>query len=140
MQKKYLGYALGAVMALGLMVSQHAFAQGALTGDQFFGTDASGQPIAGSDFASSAGLGSGNLPEVIASIIRTILGFLGIVAVVIILMGGFQWMTAGGSEEKVKGAKRRIIQGIIGLVIVASAFAIAQFVIGSITGAISTAS
>lgn len=138
MQKKYLGYALGAATAVALTVANHAMAAagtGPLTGEDLFG----GAGTSGADFASSAGLGSGNLPEVIASIIRTILGFLGIVAVVIILMGGFQWMTAGGNEAKVKGAKQRIIQGIIGLVIVVSSFAIAQFVIGSITGAIGAA-
>lgn len=44
-------------------------------------------------------------------------------------------MTSGGSEDKVKGAKKLIFSGIIGLVIVLSSFAIAQFVVGSISTA-----
>lgn len=108
---------------------------GALTADELFG----GAGASGADFAADAGLSSGNLTSSIASIIRTALGFLGIVTVVIILYGGFLLMTAGGSEERIKDGKKFIIRGIIGLVIVVAAFSIAQFVIGSITGALSAA-
>ena len=73
---------------------------------------------------------------VIATIIRTAMGFLGIVAVVIILIGGFKWMTAGGSEEKVGEAKKLIIAGVIGLAIVLAAYAIASFVINTLVGAV----
>jgi hypothetical protein len=89
----------------------------------------------GTTFASNAGLSSGNLVTTVSSIIRTIMGFLGIVAVVIILFGGFQWMTAAGSPEKVKHAKTLMIQGVIGLVIVLAAFAIASFVINGLVSA-----
>jgi hypothetical protein len=60
------------------------------------------------------------------------MGLLGIVAVVIILLGGFKWMTAGGNEEKVAEAKKLIVSGIIGLVIIMSAYAIATFVVNSV--------
>ncbi len=133
MVKKYLGYAMGALLALTMAAPVLAQSSGALTGEDLFGG------VTSDEFAETAGLSSGDLPRTIASIIRTALGFLGIVAVVIILAGGFQWMTAGGNEEKVKTAKRLIIQGIIGLVIILSAFAIASFVIGSITSAVSSA-
>jgi len=73
---------------------------------------------------------------VIARIIRTAMGFLGIVAVVIILIGGFKWMTAGGGEEKVGEAKKLIIAGIIGLAIILAAWAIASFVLSTLTTAI----
>jgi len=138
MYKKYLGYAVGAMLALTMAAPVLAATSGALSGDDFFGGDTPGG-LTPDEFAESAGLSSGDLPKTIASIIRTALGFLGIVAVVIILAGGFQWMTAGGTEEKVKTAKRLIIQGIIGLVIILSAFAIATFVIGSITSAVNSA-
>lgn len=115
--------------------AQAAPASGALTGDELFG----GAGATGEEFASAAGLSSGNLTSSIASIIRTALGFLGIVTVVIILYGGFLLMTAGGNEDRIKDGKKFIIRGIIGLVIVVAAFSIAQFVIGSITGALSAA-
>jgi Zn-dependent protease with chaperone function len=60
------------------------------------------------------------------------MGLLGLVAVVIILLGGFKWMTSGGEETKVGEAKKLIISGVIGLIIILSAYAIANFVVGSI--------
>lgn len=91
--------------------------------------------LLGSDFGDATGLGQGDLTTTIGSLIRVALGFLGVVAVVIILLGGFKWMTAGGSDEKVGEAKKLIIAGIIGLAIILSAYAIASFVISSIVGA-----
>ena len=91
--------------------------------------------LLGTDFGDATGLGQGDLTTTIGSLIRVALGFLGVVAVVIILLGGFKWMTAGGSDEKVGEAKKLIIAGIIGLAIILSAYAIASFVISSIVGA-----
>ena len=70
-----------------------------------------------------------DLVAIIFRAIQYILAFLGVVAVVVILIGGFMWMTAGGNDEKVGKAKKILIQGLIGLVIVLLAFAIATFVI-----------
>ena len=82
------------------------------------------------------GLGqSQDLKGSIANIINIILGFLGIVAVIIILAGGFKWMTAGGNEENVAAARQMIIQGVIGLVVVFASWAIASFVISNLQSA-----
>jgi hypothetical protein len=80
----------------------------------------------------SIGLSSTDVRTTIGGVIRGFMGLLGIVAVVIILLGGFKWMTAGGSEEKVAEAKKLIYSGIIGLIIIMSAYSIAQFVVGTI--------
>ena len=87
---------------------------------------------------SDLGLGSTSLSALVTNIISLILGFLGILAVLIVLWGGFIWMTAGGEQDKVDKAKKLIISGIIGLVIIFAAYAIATFVISnmaSFTGA-----
>ncbi len=84
------------------------------------------------------GLGDASLSYLIQQIITVILGFLGVLAVFIILWGGFIWMTAGGEQDKVDKAKKLIVSGIIGLVIIFAAYAIASFVmtrLTSITGA-----
>ena len=73
--------------------------------------------------------------QIIVDIIKVVLGFLGILAVVIILFAGFKWMTAGGNEENVTAAKKMLIAGIIGLVIILSAYALATFIIKQIIGA-----
>lgn len=82
-------------------------------------------------------LGNRDIRSTAASIINVLMGLLGIIAVVIILIGGFEWMTAGGNEDKVGEAKKRIMQGIIGLVIILSAWAIARFVLTQLVGATS---
>ncbi|MBI5230526.1 MAG: hypothetical protein HY981_04490 [Candidatus Magasanikbacteria bacterium] len=85
----------------------------------------------------STGLGNKDIRVTVGNIINVALGLLGIVAVVIILIGGFEWMTAGGNEEKTGEAKKRIIAGVIGLAIILSAYAIAKFVIDSLVKATS---
>ena len=49
--------------------------------------------------------GQTDLVGIIFRAIQYILAFLGVVAVVVILIGGFMWMTAGGNDEKVSKAK-----------------------------------
>ena len=73
--------------------------------------------------------------ETVAKVVNVILGFLGIIAVVLILIAGFLWMTAAGSEEKISTAKKLMSAGVIGLVIVLAAFGIARFVISSMLSA-----
>ena len=80
-------------------------------------------------------LGQKPLIETITSLINVALGLLGGIAVVIILIGGFKWMTAGGNEDKVAESRKMIFAGIIGLAIILSAWAIAKFVITSLSQA-----
>lgn len=89
----------------------------------------------GIEYGTATGLGTQDVRSTIAQIINVALGLLGIVAVVIIVAGGFLWMTSGGSEEKVGTAKNMIFAGIIGLAIILSAYAIAQFVISQLVTA-----
>ena len=89
--------------------------------------------------ATDVGLGDNDLLTTVNNIIKVLLGLLGILAVLLILWGGFIWMTAAGDTDKVEKAKKLIISGIIGLVIIFAAYAIAQFVITNLataTGAV----
>ena len=74
-------------------------------------------------------LSSKDLKSSIAGIINVILGLLGVIAVIIVLLGGFKWMTSQGNTEKVDEAKKLIGAGVVGIVIVLAAFAIASFVL-----------
>ena len=84
---------------------------------------------------SSIKLGSGDVRQTAARIINIALGFLGIVAVVIVLIGGFKYMIAGGNEKNTTEAKQWIVSGIIGLAIILSAWAITSFVITKLVSA-----
>lgn len=75
---------------------------------------------------------SQTLPGMAGSIINVVLGFLGILLLFYMLYAGFLWMTAGGDEKKVTKAIDIIKQAIIGLVIIVAAFAISNFVLGSL--------
>lgn len=87
------------------------------------------------EFSDNVGLGQGDLRETIGKVIQVALSFLGIVAVCIVLWGGMRWMTAGGSEEKVKEAQKIMIAGMIGLAIILSAWAITSFVVTQLVSA-----
>ncbi|MFA5155718.1 MAG: pilin [Patescibacteria group bacterium] len=74
---------------------------------------------------------------VIGRVINVALGFLGVIAVGIILLGGFKWMTAAGNEEKTAEARKLLGAGVIGLIIILASWGIATFVINSLNTAVS---
>ncbi|MFA5413570.1 MAG: hypothetical protein WC348_03465 [Patescibacteria group bacterium] len=84
------------------------------------------------------GLQASDPRAVAARIINVALGFLGIVAVVIVLYGGFMWMTAAGNEERISKAKQILSAGIIGLVIIVMAWAIASYVVKTLMNVTNT--
>lgn len=129
MQHKAIVGIIAVAMAAFMFGMQPAF--GVTTTDTF-GIDAFGQS------SKLKPTSQKQLPAVVADIIDVALGLLGIVAVVIILAGGFKWMTAGGNDDKVGEAKKLIVAGVIGLIIILAAYAIAQFVLGSISAATET--
>ena len=53
---------------------------------------------------------------------------MGVIFIILIILAGYNWMTAGGEEEKVNKAKQMIYRAIIGLIIIMSAYAITYFV------------
>ena len=70
-----------------------------------------------------------NLITIIVRIINYSLGILGVLFLGLLVMSGYQWMTAGGNEEQVSKAQSRMKNAIIGLVIVLMSWAITYFVI-----------
>ena len=73
-------------------------------------------------------LGSADLRATVISIISWALGLLALIAVVLVIYGGFVWMTAAGNEENVEKAKKIISAAVIGLIIILLAWAIVSFV------------
>ncbi|MBI2484389.1 hypothetical protein HYV71_04360 [Candidatus Uhrbacteria bacterium] len=89
-----------------------------------------GKPAGGyfNDITLPAGA-SKPIQQTIIDLLNIVLGFLGLIAVIIIIAAGFMWMTAGGNEKRLETARKLLIQGFIGLVLVMAAWAIALFVI-----------
>lgn len=78
--------------------------------------------------------GAATPASILALIIQIFLSVLGIVFLVLIIYGGYLWMTAGGNEEQVTKAKDTLQAAIIGLIIVISAYAITYFVFNVFSG------
>lgn len=88
----------------------------------------------GASGANIAGSGPTDPRMIVAVIIRASLAFIGVFFVVLIMYAGWLWMTAGGEEEKIGKAKKLILNGVIGLAIILSAYAITVFIIKVVLG------
>jgi len=88
-------------------------------------------PDVGIEYAANLDLEGGGLDVrvVLVRIIQVVLGFLGIVAVLYVMYAGWLWMTSEGSEEKVLKAKKTLVNAVIGLIIMLSAFMIVTWII-----------
>ena len=67
------------------------------------------------------------LQEIIVNVVVYALGFLGIFFMVMIIYSGIQWISAGGNEEVITKAKQMMANGVIGIVIIATAYAATIF-------------
>lgn len=98
----------------------------------------SGGPSAKEDVCAGVALTGGTCedPETgatvdstIATVVNILSIAIGVVAVIMIMIGGFKYITSTGESGNINGAKNTILYAIIGLVIVALAQVIVQFVI-----------
>ena len=71
----------------------------------------------------------GDLSDFIVTILDWIIGAAGVVCVVMIIVGGYSYMTAGGDESKVKDASKTLTNAIIGLVICFIAVILVNYVL-----------
>ena len=76
---------------------------------------------------SEATLGQVSVGYLIATIIRVVLSLLAIIVLVLTIVAGFRWMTAGGNEEQVKKSTGALRDAVIGLLIVMAAYAVTYF-------------
>lgn len=82
------------------------------------------------DGVDSIGGGGGPSLEItIETLINTFLMLIGALAVIMIIYGGFRYVTSAGEASAVSSAKNIILYAVVGLIIAASAYAISDFVI-----------
>jgi len=87
--------------------------------------------------AKAAGFGEARgLAEIIGGLIGVALSLLGVIFLILIIYGGFVWMTAAGNEQKILKAKKIITNAVIGTAIAMSAYAITLFVFKSLATAL----
>lgn len=87
----------------------------------------------GISYGQNIGLGGEDPRTMAVNIIRIALGFLGIIAVGLIIYGGWIYMSSAGNEEKISKAKKILIGAAIGLVIILSSFAIVSFILNKLS-------
>ena len=85
--------------------------------------------------AGSSGCGNGTGPS-INGVIETAISILsilvGVVAVIVIILSGLKYITAGGDSSKISSAKDTLIYAIIGLIIATLAQVIVRFVLNKV--------
>jgi hypothetical protein len=69
------------------------------------------------------------LEKQIALIVKLVLGFLGVVFLILTIIAGFKWMTAGGDANQVKDAQSSLSNSAIGLGIILFSYLITNYVV-----------
>jgi uncharacterized iron-regulated membrane protein len=80
--------------------------------------------------------GEAALASIIGAAIKIILGLLGTILLGLLIYGGYLWMIARGNDSEVTKAKDIIQQAIIGMIIIMTAYIIADFVVDKLTEAV----
>ena len=115
-----------------LIAGLFLFAIPALAGPLSNADDVVGADSMLGKFSQSAGFQTDDtgtqLGKTVALVIKAFLSLLGIIFIILMMLAGFNWMTAEGDEQKVTKAKETIRTAIIGLFIVIAAYSITYFV------------
>jgi Type IV secretion system pilin len=80
-------------------------------------------------FGTSGLNGSQSLSDLIVNVIRLMLLFAGAIAVVFVIIGGYQYIASGGNEETAEKGKKTLINAIIGVVVIVLAYAIINVIV-----------
>lgn len=70
--------------------------------------------------------------ERVATILGTVFLWAGIIAVIVVVIGGVLYVTSQGDPQKTARAKNTILFAVIGLIVAISAFAIVQFILSKV--------
>ena len=79
-------------------------------------------------------IGKADLPTIVGGILYGVLGFLGVLCLVIIIYAGIKWTMAGGNQETVASARKTIQYAIIGVIVILGAYAISIYVVEQVIG------
>jgi hypothetical protein len=73
-----------------------------------------------------------DLKVVITNVVNILLFIVGAVSVIIIVVGGLRYVTSGGANSAVSGAKNTILYAVVGVVVAFMAYAIVNFVVNQL--------
>jgi uncharacterized membrane protein len=90
------------------------------------------QSLGSNDTCSTDPSGGASLGTIAKDAVNILSLIVGIAAVIMVIVGGFRYVTSGGDSNSVSGAKNTIIYAVVGLAIVAAAQFIVQFVVNKV--------
>ena len=123
-----LALTLGAIVALFSPLS-HAVVAHAQTAT----------PVSIESVGTQLGLPETDFKQVVIQAIKLVLGLMTLVAIVLVIYGGFVWLTSAGDEGKIESAKGIISAALIGLVVILLSWALVIFTTRTATNVISDA-
>ena len=77
--------------------------------------------------------GTSDIPTILGTLLRSAFGLLGSLALAMFIYGGFLWLTSGGAADRIEKGKNTMVWAILGIAVAFTAYAIVDFVIGTIT-------
>lgn len=78
--------------------------------------------------------GQTEVAPIIGIIIKAAMGIMGALVLLMLVWGGFQWLTSAGNPEKVKKGSQTMIWAVIGLFLVLSSYLILDAVLKALRG------
>jgi hypothetical protein len=76
--------------------------------------------------------GVGNFRQLALTIVNFFLGFLGILAVLMVIYGGFLYVTSAGKQEQVDEAKKILMYAAVGIIVIFISFALVNTLLGGL--------
>ena len=70
-----------------------------------------------------------DLRDTIRRLLNVILGFLGIITVVMVIYGGFIWLTAAGNEDAVGKGRHTLLWAALGAILIGIAWTVSSYIL-----------
>jgi len=113
------------------LLSPFALSPAFVSADAFGSSEAKSQACSGINGCTS----TTSLDTIVKAVLRILSIVAGIASVIMIVISGFKYITSGGDSGKISSAKNTLVYAIIGIIVVAFAQTISQFVIKQATTA-----
>lgn len=124
------------IVASTLLIAALAFGVTVVTNDPALALDCTGTACINDGINSTGGnSGQPTLDNVFKTVVNVLLYIIGGISVIMLIVGGIRYTISGGNSTHVTAAKNTIMYALIGLIIAFLAYAIINWVLGSIGGA-----
>lgn len=116
----------GLVLALGMMVAPVGLTPATVS------ASCTGPKNCITQGSNNARTGATDIDAVIKSVTNLLLFLVGAVSVIMLVLGGFKYVTSNGNADQIKSAKNTIMYAVIGLVVAIVAYAAVDFVVDAL--------